>query len=180
MAFYKLRQRLSIPAYRDHTAKYLADHTERGGDDECWNWTAGLNSHGYGSIKIPAADATGAHRVAYFFAYGDPGSLHVLHRCDNRRCVNPAHLFLGTNAENIADKVAKGRAKGRPQAGVLNAAAKLSHDDVVRIKSLLPQLSNRAIAKRFSVGEAMISRIRTGKAWKMVDAVGIEPTTPPV
>lgn len=80
-----------------------------GRDDECWEWNAAKTAGGYGTYR-----RFGSHRVAYYLATGiDPGDAQVCHRCDNPSCCNPAHLFIGSHGDNMADKVAKGRARGR-------------------------------------------------------------------
>lgn len=80
-------------------------------DEACWEWQAARNSGGYGWFRFgPSRTSTGAHRVAYELVNGPiPAGLGVLHRCDNPPCCNPAHLFLGTNQDNVTDKVNKGR-----------------------------------------------------------------------
>ena len=82
-----------------------------GGPSECWEWTATLDGGGYGRIKS-GGKLDGAHRVSWELHHGKiPVDRWVLHRCDNRKCVNPAHLFLGTRGDNVSDMVQKGRAK---------------------------------------------------------------------
>lgn len=85
----------------------------RRGPDECWEWRGSRNAKGYGQVTNQGADRI-AHRVAYEIAKGAiPSGMMVCHTCDNPPCCNPAHLFVGSNADNIRDKVAKGRSKRR-------------------------------------------------------------------
>lgn len=115
---------------------------------ECWLWTAADNSNGYGVFRLnyPRRQAY-AHRLSWLLANGhDAAELQVCHRCDVRRCVNPAHLFLGTASDNLANMRNKGRGSAPPRVirlGENNHSAKLTPGIV------------RAIRERAALGEPM-------------------------
>lgn len=100
----------------------------------CWTWIASTVS-GYGSIGVEGKTEK-AHRVSWRLHEGKiPDGIKVLHSCDNTRCVNPDHLFLGTQKENIYDMMAKGRDRKSPRPGELNGKAKLDAIDVAYIRN---------------------------------------------
>jgi hypothetical protein len=115
----------------------------------------------------------GAHRVSYEIEFGSiPDGLFVCHHCDNPECVNPSHLFIGTQLDNRRDAVKK----GRTARGSKSASAKLNEADVrfIRFWVSLGYLQ-REIAKCFNVGQTTISAIVTGQNWGWYERVEVEP-----
>jgi len=135
----------------------------------CWLWigNACLKPHGeYGQLWIDGRNEM-AHRASWLIHRGEiPEGLHVCHRCDVPPCVNPDHLFLGTEADNVADAIAKGRAPQliRSQFGEANLMAKLTTAEVIAIRA--DSRTQRLIASDYGVSQTLISHIKTGKAWR--------------
>ena len=137
----------------------------KGGENDCWEWGGAKGRDGYGVVFIGPSGAVRqhkAHRVSFSYATGPiPEGLCVLHKCDNPPCVNPAHLFLGTRAENNADKVAKGRQPHNM--GEANPRAKLTRADAEEIRKMLDiGHTQTEIAKCFGVAQGQISRVKAG------------------
>ena len=139
--------------------------------DYCWNWIASLDDHGYGQFWIRGATYPWkASRVAYMLSHGVyPGDKHVLHSCDNSKCVNPDHLFLGTHLENMQDMVNKGRScKGRKgRSGVKNNNVKLTPENVLLMRSIYKsgECTQMELAEMFGIGQSQVSRIIRGEHW---------------
>ena len=141
-----------------------------GGADSCWLWTA-ATVQGYGRItfcKEGVVSKKDAHRVAYTLTHGSiEVGLCVLHECDNRKCCNSAHLRVGTNAENVRDRVEKGRNNHAVGANV--AGAKLNDDKVREIKRLGSVGEPYAvIAPKLGVSADTVSLIVRGITWRHV------------
>ena len=140
-----------------------------GGNDGCWLWVGRLQKHGYGSFRAGSrTDKTRrewlAHRMAWVITHGDPGAMLVLHRCDVRRCVNPEHLFLGTNADNMADMKSKGRAdRVKKVRGEQQGSSKLTDGMVIAIRA--DARYQRVVAEAFGISQTQVSRIKSGRHW---------------
>lgn len=133
----------------------------------CWLWLEGLNGRsGYGKISSGGVWVY-AHRFSYLVYRGPiAAGLFVCHRCDNPGCVNPDHLFLGTQKENMADRDRKGRNGAHGLYGEKSHTAKLNDEKVRAI--LADRRSQTAIAKDYGVTQSQISRIKNGHVWEHV------------
>lgn len=133
--------------------------------DECWEWDGALFSNGYGSIRIGSRRGL-THRIAYELKFGPiPNGLYVLHSCDNPKCCNPNHLFLGTQLDNMHDMHKKKRWKCSNRGGELNSNCKLSDVEVEEIKKLYVSgsYSYRDLSKIYHVTYGHIGKIITNK-----------------
>lgn len=145
-------------------ARYARKIEGGGAENSCWNWTACVTSSGYGGFRMDGRKCL-AHRIAWTLAFGPiPEGLCVLHLCDNRLCVNPRHLFLGTRAQNSADMVSKGRSLR----GERHPHAKLTRsvvEEVFRVESGDP--STKAIAAALGIGLRYARKIKNGQtSWR--------------
>ena len=128
----------------------------------CWEWTEGKEEHGYGRFCFNGCQKL-AHRVSWSLHRGVLSDEDfVLHHCDNPGCVNPDHLFLGTQEDNMKDMAAKNRACK----GMEKRNSKLSDSQVVEILKSTDRVCS--IAKQFGVSYSIISEIRSRKRWKHV------------
>lgn len=153
-------------------------NVRRGEPSACWPWQAGTAHKGYGHARWPNAEGriqdTNAQRVAWLLTNGPiPEGVFVLHRCDNPPCCNPAHLFLGTNADNVQDMIAKGRGglQARPERaarGERVSVSKLTEAQVLEIRALYAAGVRRGLARRFGVHRHSITNIVNGKTWRHV------------
>lgn len=139
------------------------------GRSGCWLWAGAGKGNGYGNFQYEGRYLP-AHRAAYLLFNGHVDSdMDVCHRCDNRACVNPDHLFLGTRLENMQDCAAKGRiAKGdrlNSRRGEDGPRSKLTWEQVRDIRS--SDLPAKAIAARYGVTNDNINRIRRNETWKV-------------
>ena len=140
------------------------DKVDKSGD--CWEWVASCSSTGYGKLTYKRKTYS-AHRFVFsLLGIEIPDGMCVLHRCDNRKCVNPKHLFFGTIADNNRDKCKKGRQK--TPFGEKNGSSVLAAEQVVVIRELEGLVSPGRIAEKFGCSRTTVRRILSGECWSHV------------
>ena len=160
------------PNHRSFVEQFWSRVDESRGVRACWPWQGAVGGDGYGKFKT-GGDVSGrhhyrAHRVAYMLWNAeDPSGKLVCHSCDNPRCCNPRHLWLGSPAENTRDAARKKR-MARPR-GESNASAKLTADMVRRIRFLGKTMSQSEIGERFGVSQRHVGRILRRERWAHID-----------
>lgn len=149
----------------------LGEKLEHGSVSEpvtgCRLWCLSCNKKGYGRLRWDHKIQQ-AHRMSWEAHFGPvPEGLHVLHKCDVPACINPDHLWLGTNADNNADKITKGRQ--RPCRGARNGSAKLREVDIIAIRS--DQRAHTSIARDYGVTGVHVGHIKAGRVWSHVGGI---------
>ena len=130
--------------------------------DKCWMWTAACSSDGYGNISIKGKTYK-PHRVSYEIKHGPiPKGMLICHHCDNKLCVRPSHLFLGTQKDNMQDAVGKGRAAR----GERHGSSKLTESQVKQIR-IDPRME-KEIAPDYSISNSVVGKIKRRVNWKHI------------
>ena len=136
----------------------------------CWLWMASLCGHGYGAFVLRRGKHMQAHRFSWMIHNGPiPKGMCVCHHCDNPRCVNPEHLFIGTVKDNTQDMIKKGRKA--PCNGENNGRAKLTIDQVLYARDMyfIKRISHRAIAKMMGISQSAMYDAIKGRHWKNLE-----------
>ena len=134
---------------------------------DCWDWQAGLRTQGYGSLYF-SCKYTMSHIVSWTITKGEvPKGLCVLHKCDNKKCVNPAHLFLGTRADNRRDMCKKGRDRYSHKIGELNPRSIFTEANVIDIRSRYKRgvKTQRMLSIEYKVNRGTIKDLLRGRTW---------------
>lgn len=141
----------------------------------CWLWEKALDTKGYGQMRLDTRKYHRSHRISFRLYKGSiPSGLNVLHQCDVPRCVNPGHLYAGTQKQNIKDMMDRKRAN--PAKGEKSGRAVLKKKQVLFIlkKSIPyhPEFGRAALARRFGVAASTVSEILIGNNWRHLYVTG--------
>lgn len=136
----------------------------------CWGWIGAVGSFGYGQLYLGHGKLRRAHRVSWEIHYGPiPRGKHVCHHCDNPPCPRPDHLFIGTHADNMADKAMKGRNVNTPQLGEDHWKATITEADVIAMRLLKTGgMPTSEIANHFKMSYRNTWLIVTRRGWRHV------------
>lgn len=151
-----------MPTLNKWVARFLSGF-ELDISTECWNWRGTVNSvNGYGRTTVHSR-AVNIHRLSWIFFNGEiPFGVQVLHKCDNRKCGNPKHLFLGTPMINIHDCISK----GRNITGSNHKNSKIKEEDVISIRKMAHSgIRHRIISNSFGITKKYVSQIVTRDRW---------------
>jgi hypothetical protein len=170
-----------LPAFRPQDIRRFNEKVDRASDNECWLWLSATLRGGYGVFQI-AGRTVKAHRVAYLLHTGeDPVGFLVCHRCDNRKCCNPNHLFKGSSLDNNADRDRKGRTSHGPNhmghvpaenlpRGITHGMSKMNDDIVRRIRHEYASgnISQVVLSAKYGLHQTQISKIIRRLTWRHV------------
>ena len=149
-----------IPELTDDNLARFWDKVDVQGSDKCWEWIAGGDKNGYGFFYLDGISYR-ANRISYTLVNEDPGKLCVCHECDNPACVNPTHLWIGTQQDNVDDCTQKGRRANL--CGEEISTAKLTKKQVKEI--LGSTESQQILADRFGIAYQTVSKSQLGDRW---------------
>jgi hypothetical protein len=136
---------------------------------DCWEWTGHLHKKGYGWFKLDGKWQS-THRISWKLSNGEiPKGMSILHKCDNRACCNQAHLFLGTQVDNMADMVAKGRSAMCSLPGSKDGMSKLTEEQVICIRVLFQAgITIAELARMYKISWTTIGEAVKRKTWKHI------------
>jgi HNH endonuclease len=148
----------------------------------CWIWTGGLTSDGYGQWQLDGHPRR-VHRLSYeIFVRSIPAGMHCLHHCDNRACINPTHLYLGTNQDNVDDAIRRNRRRqGPPMRGELHGCSTITDLRASEIKFLALEghLYLHEIANHYGVSDTVVDNIKAGRTHAHVEPRELSAPPPP-